>query len=46
MSGAWPIVGHLLKLGDDHASVCEKWWRQQVSHVPSRETALTYQIRS
>lgn len=26
--GAWPIVGHLLKLGDDHASVCEKWWKQ------------------
>ena len=26
--GAWPIVGHLLKLGDDHATVCERWWRQ------------------
>ncbi|KAF2704586.1 phenylacetate 2-hydroxylase [Pleomassaria siparia CBS 279.74] len=26
--GALPIVGHLLQLGDDHASVCEKWWRQ------------------
>ncbi|KAI1480294.1 putative cytochrome P450 [Daldinia eschscholtzii] len=26
--GAVPIFGHLLKLGDDHASVCEKWWRQ------------------
>ncbi|SMR42268.1 unnamed protein product [Zymoseptoria tritici ST99CH_1E4] len=25
---AWPIVGHLLALGDDHATVCEKWWRQ------------------
>ncbi|KAI7277394.1 phenylacetate 2-hydroxylase [Hortaea werneckii] len=25
--GALPIVGHLLHLGDDHASVCEKWWR-------------------
>ncbi|TKA80749.1 hypothetical protein B0A55_02708 [Friedmanniomyces simplex] len=23
-----PIVGHLLQLGDDHATVCEKWWRQ------------------
>lgn len=23
-----PFFGHLLKLGDDHASVCEKWWRQ------------------
>jgi phenylacetate 2-hydroxylase len=22
------VFGHLLKLGDDHASVCEKWWRQ------------------
>ena len=26
--GAIPIFGHLLKLGDDHATVCEKWWRQ------------------
>jgi phenylacetate 2-hydroxylase len=26
--GAVPIFGHLLNLGDDHASVCEKWWRQ------------------
>jgi phenylacetate 2-hydroxylase len=26
--GAVPVFGHLLKLGDDHASVCEKWWRQ------------------
>ncbi|SMQ45918.1 unnamed protein product [Zymoseptoria tritici ST99CH_3D7] len=25
---AWPIVGHLLALSDDHATVCEKWWRQ------------------
>ncbi|KAI7355365.1 phenylacetate 2-hydroxylase [Hortaea werneckii] len=25
--GALPIVGHLLHLGDDHASICEKWWR-------------------
>lgn len=23
-----PIFGHLLKLGDDHASVCEGWWRK------------------
>lgn len=23
-----PVFGHLLKLGEDHASVCEKWWRQ------------------
>lgn len=22
------MFGHLLKLGEDHASVCEKWWRQ------------------
>ncbi|KAI4836089.1 cytochrome P450, partial [Aureobasidium sp. EXF-8845] len=26
--GAIPIFGHLLKLGEDHASSCEKWWRQ------------------
>ncbi|CAK7231998.1 hypothetical protein SCUCBS95973_008112 [Sporothrix curviconia] len=26
--GAVPVFGHLLKLGDDHATVCEKWWRQ------------------
>ncbi|KAJ4370424.1 hypothetical protein N0V83_004942 [Neocucurbitaria cava] len=26
--GAVPIFGHLLKLGEDHASSCEKWWRQ------------------
>ncbi|KAI4861821.1 phenylacetate 2-hydroxylase [Hypoxylon rubiginosum] len=26
--GAFPIFGHLFKLGEDHASVCEKWWRQ------------------
>ncbi|CAK7274937.1 hypothetical protein SEPCBS119000_006429 [Sporothrix epigloea] len=26
--GALPVFGHLLKLGDDHATVCEKWWRQ------------------
>ena len=25
--GALPITGHLLSLGDDHATVCEKWWR-------------------
>lgn len=25
--GALPITGHLLALGDDHATVCEKWWR-------------------
>ena len=25
---ALPIVGHLLQLGDDHATVCEKWWRK------------------
>lgn len=22
------MFGHLLKLGEDHASTCEKWWRQ------------------
>lgn len=26
--GAKPVFGHLLSLGDDHASVCEKWWRE------------------
>ncbi|KAL4876026.1 cytochrome P450 [Aspergillus karnatakaensis] len=26
--GAIPIFGHLLRLGEDHATVCEKWWRQ------------------
>ncbi|KAL4736623.1 cytochrome P450 [Aspergillus similis] len=26
--GAVPIFGHLLKLGEDHATVCERWWRQ------------------
>ncbi|ETN42601.1 uncharacterized protein HMPREF1541_01758 [Cyphellophora europaea CBS 101466] len=26
--GAAPIFGHLLKLGEDHASVCEKWFKQ------------------
>lgn len=26
--GAMPIVGHLLKLGEDHATSCEKWWKQ------------------
>ncbi|KAF2189837.1 cytochrome P450 [Zopfia rhizophila CBS 207.26] len=25
---ALPITGHLLALGDDHATVCEKWWRK------------------
>ncbi|KAB5518671.1 phenylacetate 2-hydroxylase [Coniochaeta sp. 2T2.1] len=26
--GAVPVFGHLLKLGEDHATSCEKWWRQ------------------
>jgi phenylacetate 2-hydroxylase len=26
--GAIPIFGHLLKLGEDHATVCEKWFKQ------------------
>lgn len=29
--GALPITGHLLSLGEDHATVCEKWWRKWVS---------------
>jgi phenylacetate 2-hydroxylase len=28
ISGALPIIGHLTQLGDDHATVCEKWWRK------------------
>ena len=31
--GAVPIFGHLFKLGDDHATVCEKWWRQYGNSV-------------
>lgn len=30
---ALPITGHLLALGPDHASVCEKWWRQYKQSV-------------
>ncbi|KAI9734356.1 MAG: hypothetical protein M1834_002462 [Cirrosporium novae-zelandiae] len=26
--GAIPIAGHLFKLGEDHATTCEKWWKQ------------------
>ncbi|KAF2206256.1 hypothetical protein CERZMDRAFT_89448 [Cercospora zeae-maydis SCOH1-5] len=26
--GSVPVFGHLLELGEDHASTCEKWWRQ------------------
>ncbi|TVY55723.1 Phenylacetate 2-hydroxylase [Lachnellula cervina] len=26
--GAAPIFGHLLRLGDDHATTCEGWWKQ------------------
>ncbi|KAK5953541.1 hypothetical protein OHC33_005485 [Knufia fluminis] len=26
--GAIPFFGHLLKLSDDHATVCEQWWKQ------------------
>ena len=26
--GAVPFFGHLLKLGEDQATVCAKWWRQ------------------
>ena len=26
--GALPITGHLLELGDDHATVCENWWKK------------------
>ncbi|KAK7885599.1 hypothetical protein LTR67_010392 [Exophiala xenobiotica] len=26
--GALPLFGHLLQLGQDHATVCEGWWRK------------------
>lgn len=26
--GAIPLFGHLFQLGDDHATVCEAWWRR------------------
>ncbi|KAF2461052.1 cytochrome P450 [Lineolata rhizophorae] len=26
--GALPLVGHLIQLGDDHATTCEKWFRE------------------
>ncbi|OCL15027.1 cytochrome P450 [Glonium stellatum] len=26
--GAIPVAGHLFKLGEDHATTCEKWFRQ------------------
>ncbi|KAK5088633.1 hypothetical protein LTR05_002853 [Lithohypha guttulata] len=31
--GAVPIFGHLLKLGDDHATMCERWWRKYQTSV-------------
>ncbi|KAH7388644.1 cytochrome P450 [Pyrenochaeta sp. MPI-SDFR-AT-0127] len=31
--GALPITGHLTQLGDDHATVCEKWWRKYGNSV-------------
>lgn len=31
--GALPITGHLLELGDDHATVCESWWRKYKTSV-------------
>ncbi|CAG8957008.1 hypothetical protein HYFRA_00012488 [Hymenoscyphus fraxineus] len=31
--GALPIFGHLLALGDDHATVCESWWRKYRTSV-------------
>ncbi|KAJ5810995.1 hypothetical protein N7447_010511 [Penicillium robsamsonii] len=31
--GAVPLFGHLLKLGEDHATVLEKWWRQHNQSV-------------
>ncbi|KAF2632035.1 cytochrome P450 [Macroventuria anomochaeta] len=26
--GALPVTGHLTQPGEDHTTVCEKWWRQ------------------
>ncbi|KAK5071941.1 hypothetical protein LTR64_004281 [Lithohypha guttulata] len=31
--GAVPIFGHLVKLGDDHATMCEQWWRKYQTSV-------------
>jgi phenylacetate 2-hydroxylase len=31
--GALPITGHLLALGEDHATVCESWWRKYKQSV-------------
>lgn len=31
--GALPITGHLLALGEDHATVCEGWWRKYKQSV-------------
>ncbi|KAI0485039.1 cytochrome P450 [Xylariaceae sp. FL0804] len=31
--GAIPVFGHLLKLGDDHATVCENWWKKGLGSV-------------
>ncbi|KAH7096068.1 cytochrome P450 [Paraphoma chrysanthemicola] len=31
--GALPVTGHLTQLGDDHATVCERWWRQYGNSV-------------
>ncbi|KAK6585958.1 hypothetical protein PZA11_001015 [Diplocarpon coronariae] len=31
--GALPVAGHLLALGDDHATTCESWWRKSRASV-------------
>ena len=31
--GALPVTGHLLQLGDDHATICESWWRKYRTSV-------------
>jgi len=47
---ALPIVGHLLQLGDDHATVCEKWWREykrdvfQIRLGNTRKHALSFSL--
>ncbi|KAF1982433.1 putative cytochrome P450 [Aulographum hederae CBS 113979] len=37
LPGALPIFGHLLTLGEDHATICESWWKKSKQSI--------YQIR-
>lgn len=38
--GALPVAGHLFKLGEDHATTCEKWWRESASQSVSQHLQL------